>query len=201
MDFITTLGPHRVRLGEFTAAVAPLDTYSSLDEMATVLCADPVDGAIVAELAAQHVRDGGFQYPVRVVDGVLANGCHRYSALRSIDADWIDLWIADDEHPDPQWVAPVPCTRISFRYWDQNARPRDLDDLVDVVSSAAGSFPTEDRWMNADVVSFSSGDVLHVVLYCSLAEAPAATVVMIERLALHGVGSELLGFSEVPSED
>ena len=201
MDFITTLGPHRVPLREFTSAVAPLEPYSSLDHMAAVLCADPVDGAIVAELAAQHLRDGGFQNPVRVVDGVLANGCHRYSALRSIGADWIDLWIADDEHPDPQWIAPVPCTEITLRYWDQDARPRALDDLVDVVSSAARSFPTEDRWTNADVVSFASGGVFRVVLYCSVEEAPAATVVMIERLALHGVGGELLGFSEVPSED
>lgn len=190
--FVHTPGAHRVPLTLLAATVAPPEgsEWASLEEMAAELGEDPVEGRIVAELDDQWRAAGGrFRGAIRVVDGAISNGCHRFGALWRLGADTVDVWVADDDHPDPTWADPKPAWEVTVRLTD--GAFTDDDENFDRAVCAARSFPLANGWVDGDV-AYARGAELSVSLYCDTGRAHLLGDAVVARLATFGVAVELV---------
>lgn len=68
-------------MADFQRLVLPMAIYTSWEDAIHQMSSDRVNRQVISDLISQHHRDGGFNKPLIVDDGVLANGYHRFCAL------------------------------------------------------------------------------------------------------------------------
>jgi hypothetical protein len=181
-------GAHQVDLDTFVARVAPPGQYRDFDEMLATLAGDPFENEVVEGLVAELAEHGRFRSPIRVNDGSLANGCHRFAAAVRSGSTLLDVWVVDDDHPDPEWVDAVPMVELTVRVAGD-----DVSALFDLFVNASRSFRlTADVWVEGEGQS-GCGNEFQVWLYVDAAHADAAVAAVLARLADAGVEAELLG--------
>lgn len=191
-------GWNTVTVDDFEAAVAPIGWYGSLSHMAGVLLADPWEKAVIWDLVSVLESDGRFRYPIRVEDGELGNGCHRFVATLLAGGRWIDCWVVDADHPDPGWARLDNTIEISFRVTPRV--PMSADDCFDVLHSTVRSFPLDnDTWAETDSFSSSNG-VYEVAYYLPAHETARMCDALVTRLAAANIDVTICSVVNEPLE-
>lgn len=183
-------GGHTVALEEFVAHVAPPAQYPSLEVLAAELAAHPGDGRVVAELARELARDGTFRRPLRVEDGSLANGCHRFAAAWEARVDRVGVWVVLGDGPAEPAPHSSDVLEVSFTV---AGLPDGLagDDVEDLLFSVGRSFPVGDhQWAEADVASCVGG-VWSFPFFDDGFDPEVLGGLLTARLAAHGMAIEV----------
>jgi hypothetical protein len=160
---IATLSPglHHVTMEDFSKSVAPpnmwIKTYSSLGDMCTSLLQSPIESIVIADLTNELRRDGRFAEPLRVEDGALSDGCHRFTALYATSTKSFDIWVAS---PDEKiYTRAAPPVEVTFRVTGDERYNDDFDEFTFNAMIAACSLPTPRGWLHSDGGGFCLPDL------------------------------------------
>lgn len=158
VGFSAVGGAHRVPLEVFCAEIRPLGWYRDWDHVLDVMCADRHERRIIDNLADELAANGAFRHRLRVEDGKLSNGFHRFCATVLAAAaegaeGAVDVWVVDDDHPDPTWADDYPVCALSFRL---TAPQLSTDERDDAFFSLSRSVRLDAHtWAEADAVGAS----------------------------------------------
>jgi hypothetical protein len=196
-------GAHRVPRAWFEAHVRPIEPYDSLDAMARELCDDPLERDVIDALTVELAAAGAFREPLRVSDGVLVNGCHRFAAHVLAGSDHVDIWVSTDDCPDP-YGAHHEAWEMTFRAWPperlvEGSGAEPADELFGVLRS----FPVAPGWVDCDFMGVR-GDApaeVSVLYYLSAVTPERAAGAALERLGRHGWRGELVTIEALRVED
>jgi hypothetical protein len=172
-------GAHTVSMEEFRQNFGPLPDYASLDEMVTELAASDVDLRITEDLVSQLYEYGAFRTPIRVEEGVISNGCHRFCALVAAGAQEISIWVVQDgvyeqqEHTETDVVLEIENDITSEEAWES---------LTSYALIAARSLPLGEFWLESDGAGLS-GRELTYTYYADVEAARRALPTIVARLA------------------
>ena len=206
-------GPCTLSLAEFRRRVAPLAHYRDWADLATELVRDPVERAVIDDLVLELDRDGTFRDPLRIEDGVLTDGCHRYAALELFTSACsspcrdvlVPCWVVSATTPFPgAHTGHDPATELRFvarpLAASRRSSARDADECQELALWATRSLPVGDHWLESDGGAITCG-VVSIWYYGDRAAVTAALPSIAARLARFGLAAHDLALYALAPED
>ena len=184
-------GEHDLSWSAFHALVRPPEFYASFEEMRSRLEADPVEAALISDLEGELARHGRFRSRLRIEDGELANGCHRYCALARRAATTFEVLV-------DEWGPSAPYT--AWARFSVEAPETMSDETVENALLAGRSLAVGDEWVECDVMSGGAREVTYA-WYADEVLAGRAVPLVIARLGRLGLRATLLDISVEANDD
>jgi len=149
-------------------------------ELFDELRADPHEAAIIATLTGVVAAEGRFRAPVVVVDGELANGCHRLAAALAAGLDTIDVTYG--------YPAAGPAVEVELTV---EVDPENYHDTADRLVGVLRSFPLDDEtWVETDVIGFG-GENVYGTWTCPPGRIDDLVNALAERLTAIGIAGRV----------
>jgi hypothetical protein len=187
-------GTYELSRDEFFAHVRPITAEDSLEDVVRDLLDDPAETAVVADLLVELKRHGTFHTPLRIEDGVLVNGHHRFTALVVSGAALYPVDVDQENHETENGTTVVLEVRPDEGYG------HDHDSFMNAALCSARSLPVPGGWVESDgggMTRSSDGiDSVHYTYYEDFDTATAAVPLIIERLARFGVVATLVSVAD-----
>lgn len=169
-------------LEDFRRRIEVAAGYQTWDELVEDLLGDTVEASIVADLCAEHTKDGKFREPVVVVDGMLADGCHRFVAAVLLGAP-LEFRIGY-----PQTEQEPQVVDVSFQVLATPDAPEDPDDLAMAAMFASRSLRGKNgNWFAGDLSRSTGEGNITTSLYATTEDATEIEEALRRRLGNLGI--------------